>query len=181
MAKAALKSAPAPAPAAQGSRQTEDAAPPNEASPKKKRGRLVLWLALLLILGGASGGAAWMFLRESPEAAAAPAPKNEKPPVFISLDTFTVNLQQEVGDQFLQTALTVKATEDGVPEALKLHMPQIRNSLLLLLSSKRPSELLNVEGKLTLADEILEQVRKPLPETLRAHVVAVYYTSFVIQ
>lgn len=175
MAKAALKAAPPP----ESSREDDPAAP--EAVPKKKgRGRLVLLILLLLAAGGGAG--AWFMLEEAAPAAPEPAKKAiEKPAVFVNLDTFTVNLQPETGDQYLQTSLTVKATHEGVPEAMKVHTPEIRNALLLLLSSKLPSQILTVEGKQQLADEILVQVKKPLPETLREHVTAVYYTSFVVQ
>ncbi|MGE5526886.1 MAG: flagellar basal body-associated FliL family protein, partial [Rhodospirillaceae bacterium] len=103
------------------------------------------------------------------------------PPTFVNLETFTVNLQPEVGEQYLQVALTVKTTDVAAADAMKLHMPDIRNRLLLLLSSKRPSELLNTPGKIQLAAEILGEVRKPVPESLQQHVTAVYFTSFVIQ
>jgi flagellar protein FliL len=105
----------------------------------------------------------------------------EKAPTFLNLDAFTVNLQQEIGEQYLQVTLTVKTSDDGASEAMKLHMPEIRNRLLLLLSSKKPSELLTVPGKVQLAEEILREVKQPVPEALRANVLAVYFTSFVIQ
>ena len=175
MAKAALKPAPPPAKDAQ--------APAAEAKPvktkKKPRGKL-LWIVLIVrtIVGGATW---WLFLGKTPTAEATPAAAPEKPPTFVNLDVFTVNLQPEVGDQYLQVSLSVKSLDPSVEEGMKLHMPDIRNRLLLLLSSKKASELLTVQGKVQLSSEILEEIRKPLPEEVRPHVAAVYFTSFVIQ
>lgn len=174
MAKAALKSAPPPP------KEQEAPQPIAKAqkAKRKRRGKL-FWIGLVLFSIAASG-ASWLFLGEKPAADTVP-PVPDKPPTFVNLETFTVNLQPEAGEQYLQVALTVKTTNDAAAEAMKLHMPDIRNRLLLLLSSKRPSELLNTPGKVQLAAEILGEVRKPVPQPLQQHVAAVYFTSFVIQ
>jgi flagellar FliL protein len=151
-----------------------------EAKPKKKRRGKLLWLGVLL-LGVAAASTVVVMVDDPQEKPRAEQPKPEKPPAFLNLETFTVNLQQEVGDQYLQVSLTVKATDDAAVDAMKQRMPEIRNHLLLLLSSKRSSELLTVQGKVQLADEILREVKKPIPEPLRPHLAAVYFTSFVIQ
>ena len=74
-----------------------------------------------------------------------------KPPVFVSLETFTVNLQPEHSEQHLQTNLTLKVEDSRTVEEIKLHMPEVRNRILLLLSSKTASQLMTVEGKRKLA------------------------------
>ena len=179
MAKAALKSAPAPAPAPADERDAANEAEGQDAPKKKRRGRLgLIATALVLALGG--GAAAWYF---SAPGDAAPEPKKavEKPAIFVNLETFTVNLQPEVGDQYLQTTLTVKASDERVNEAMKQQMPEVRNALLLIMSSKTASQILTVEGKQQLADEVLAAVKKTLPEAVREHINAVYYTSFVVQ
>ena len=183
MAKVALKPAPAPAKASPAAvKETEGSQPAPKAQKPKKKGRGKLFYIGMVLFSIAAGGTSWVFIGESPTAAPdAPAPKVEKVPTFLNLDAFTVNLQQEIGEQYLQVTLTVKTSDDGATEAMKLHMPEIRNRLLLLLSSKKPSELLTVPGKVQLAEEILHEVRQPVPEPLRQHVLAVYFTSFVIQ
>lgn len=159
---------------------------PAEAKPKprKKRGLLIA-LVLLVLLG--AGGGAWFFLQEQDgEAGAgakAEAPKEpEKPAVFFNLDSFTVNLQPEAGDQYLQVGLVVKVKDNATLELLKTQLPEIRNGILLLLSSKRASEISTVPGKEKLSGEILALVRKPLPpETAQQQVQAVFFAAFVIQ
>lgn len=146
------------------------------AKPRKKRRGL--WIALVFVLLAGGGGAAWFAMAPATEASNAPA---TLPPVFVNLDTFTVNLQPENGSQYLQVAMTVKAEGDKAADAMKQQMPDIRNRLLLLLSSKRASDLLTVAGKEKLAGEILNQVRQPLPEADQARIAAVFFTSFVIQ
>jgi flagellar FliL protein len=183
MAKAALKPAAAPARAAPAAVTAQEGVQPisNAQRAKKKARGKVFWIGMLLVCITA-GATSWVYIGESPSAAPdAATQKQEKAPSFINLDAFIVNLQQEIGDQYLQVTLAVKTTDDRASEAMKLQMPEIRNRVLLLLSSKKPSELLTVPGKLQLGEEILHEVRQPVPQPLREHVLAVYFTSFVIQ
>jgi len=58
----------------------------------------------------------------------------------------------------------------------------VRSRILLLLSSKTASELVTVEGKRKLADDIIAQIRKPFaPNAPEVKVNDVFFTSFVIQ
>ncbi|MFN7085460.1 MAG: flagellar basal body-associated protein FliL [Burkholderiales bacterium] len=164
------------------------AAPPPEAEtappPKKKKRGLVIAIVLLVVLGGAGAGA-WFFLGAEHEAGAekTEAPKEpEKPPVFHALESFTVNLQPEAGDQYLQVGLALKVKDSATVELIKARMPEIRNGVLLQLSSKRASEISTIAGKEKLSEEILAVVRKSLaPATVQEQVQAVLFTSFVIQ
>lgn len=146
---------------------------------RKRRLRLVLVLFAVLATGGAG---AWYALQEQPGTQAAAPEEKEKPPVFLNLEPFTVNLQPEVGDQYLQVGLVVKLKDPAAVDAIKLQMPEIRNRLLLLLSSKRASELATVTGKQQLGAEIMTEIAQPLgSEAVRQQIAAVFFTSFVIQ
>ncbi len=150
--------------------------------PKKKKGKLFLVLGILLVLGGAGGGAAWYFTQPG----AMPAEHNEgkpKPPVFVTLETFTVNLQADGGgERYLQVGIDLKVTDPAVVDQVKLHMPEIRNAVLLLLSSKSAEQVAGLEGKQKLSAEIQEQVNKPFNANAAGEgVTGVFFTSFVIQ
>lgn len=180
-AKPALKSAPPPPEA-------------DEAQPPKKKSKL--WLIVGIVVGVlvlAGGGAlAWYLLRDKEPAPAAAAPgapaaadkkaAEGKPPTFVTLDAFTVNLQQENGDHFLQTGIVVQVADAKAADAMKTYMPIIRSKLLLLLSSKMPSELASLDGKKKLVAEILAAVRESLPGTTPDRGIEnAYIASFVIQ
>ena len=155
-----------------------------EEPPKKKKGKLFLVLGILLVLGGASGGAAWYFTQSDTDAKPAEH-KEEKPqpPVFVTLETFTVNLQADGGgEHYLQVGIDLKVTDPTVVELVKLHMPEVRNGVLLLLSSKSAEQIAGLEGKQKLSAEIQEQVNKPLNgKATGKGVTGVFFTSFVIQ
>lgn len=171
--------------------QAKNAPPPAEApaeeAPKpKKKGKLLTILIALILLGGGGGGAAWYFLGQGKAGAPAGEAKKEepeKPPIFTRLDQFTVNLQKSEGDDhYLQVEIDLQVADDKVIESVKLRMPQIRNALLLLLSSKTSEELASVEGKQKLAADIVAQINKIIgAKDPKAGVLGVYFSSFVIQ
>lgn len=165
------------------------AAPEGEAAPKpKKKGKLLVILIALALIGGGGGGAAWWFMKgkkpQDPKAATQKKDEPEKPPIFIRIDTFTVNLKKtDTEDHYLQVELQFKVVDPKAEEAVKLRMPEIRNALLLLLSSKTQEELVTVEGKQKLSADIVSQANQIIraKEPAKDGVAGVYFTSFVIQ
>ena len=154
-----------------------------------KKKLIIIILAAVLVAGGGGGGAAWYFLHDkSGQDDSAPSKKKKHsaskagPPVFVPIDSFTVNLQPENGEQYLQIAFTLQVSNAEEMEAIKLNMPKVRSRLLLLLSGKKASELNTVEGKQQLAAEIVAQVNQPFDEKgPEQDVTDVLFTAFIIQ
>ncbi|HET7158870.1 MAG TPA: flagellar basal body-associated FliL family protein [Burkholderiales bacterium] len=137
------------------------AAPPPEAAPApapapKKRGKLMLMISLgVLVLAGGGGGAWYMLSRGDTD----PPAIKVKATVFLGLEVFTVNLiSRESLPQYLQTAITLKLPEDYAT-IVKARMPEVRNRILMVLSSKSVKELLLPDGKQKLALEIADAVK----------------------
>jgi flagellar FliL protein len=145
---------------------------------------------LVLILGA---GAGWYFLHGSAENGAESAKKenassskkkkkDEHPPEYLAIEPFTVNLQPENGDQYLQVAFTLQVNGAEQAEVIKTNMAKVRSRVLLLLSGKKASEINTVEGKQQLAGEILAVVKEPFAEQGEPQEVSdVLFTSFIIQ
>jgi flagellar FliL protein len=148
-AKSAAKSAAAPA-------EAEAEAAPAKSGNKKK---MIIISVLALAI---AGGAGWYFTKgHAPEEGHAEKVKEEPlhEPIFVSLgENFTVNLQREEGDQYLQAGITLKILQPDLEEKIKKAMPEIKSKLLFLLSSKFPSELQTAEGKKKLVAEIIAEV-----------------------
>jgi flagellar protein FliL len=116
-------------------------------------------VVLVFLIAGGAGAFVMLSGDESAETAdAADAP--EQPAVFVPLETFTVNLLPSDGQQqYLQTNVTLKLGSQTTADAVKTRMPEVRNRVLLILSAKRPAELMPVAGKEKLASEIGEAVQ----------------------
>jgi flagellar FliL protein len=171
-----------------------DAAAPAAGGGKSK---LVMIIGAAVVVLGLGGGAGWYFMHGSgggEEAAAEPAKKehassskkkkkkDEAPPEYIAVEPFTVNLQPEHGDQYLQVAFTLQVEGPEQVELIKNNMAKVRSRVLLLLSGKKASEISTVEGKQQLAGEILAAVNEPFVEHGDEQEVSdVLFTSFIIQ
>jgi len=154
----------------------------DHSAPKSKKMLFIIVGAVLLL--AIAGGAAFMLMGSKPKKADEHTEEKEtsKVPVFVVIEPFVVNLQQENGDQFLQVALTLQVPNGETAETLKLFMPQVRSRLLMVLSSKKASDLLTNEGKRNLTDEIIDQLGEPFAGGGKGPTITdVFYTSFVIQ
>lgn len=152
------------------------------ASPKSGKKLIVIIIMAVLVLG-LGGGGAWFFTHgKSDDAHEEHKPSKAEPPVFVAIEPFTVNLQPENGDQYLQIQFTLQVTNAENEEKIKLNMPKVRSRLLLLLSAKKASELTSVEGKKKLSEEIVASVKAPFSEKGEPQgVTDVLFTSFIIQ
>ena len=155
-----------------------------------KKKLIIIILASVLVAGGVGGGAAWYFLHGKGDQEESSSPSKKKkhsaakagPPVFVPIDSFTVNLQPENGEQYLQIAFTLQVANAEEMDSIKLNMPKVRSRLLLLLSGKKASELNTVEGKQQLAAEIINQVNQPFEDKgPEQDVTDVLFTAFIIQ
>ncbi|MGW8393922.1 flagellar basal body-associated protein FliL [Pseudoduganella sp. HUAS MS19] len=164
-----------------------EAAPPAGGGKKK----LIIILAGVLVLALAGGGGAWFMLKGDSEEHSEEAKPNKKakkpakkagPPVYIPVDQFTVNLQPENGEQYLQLAITLQASSLEESEIIKTNMPKVRSRILLLLSSKHASEINTPEGKQQLSKDIMDAVNLPFENEGEAQEVSeVLFTAFIIQ
>lgn len=170
--------------------------------PKSKKKMMIIIVVAVLVLALAGGGA-FFFLKKNK---AADQEKVEEPAavaetgkyLFIPLaPQFTVNLQHEEGDRYLQTEITLRIPEDPhLADEIKGKMPEIRSRLNLLLSGKKPSEITTVEGKKELITEIGAEITsvlhdEPVPAkdahgTEGGHggeesPITVLFTSFIVQ
>lgn len=159
---------------------TEENEAAEAASPPGSKKKLFIILGVLVALLAAGGAAAWFFMGRSSATTEHVGETPAKPPVYLPLDTFTVNLHGS--EQFLQVDLTLQGTEQAEVDAIKLHMPRVRSRLLTLLASKDAEDLLAPEGKDKLAKDILAEINKPFePKGSPQKIVDVLFTSFVIQ
>ncbi len=121
--------------------------------------------------------------------------KDDKPPVFVAMDPFTVNLQPSddpmAGDQYLQIVMSVELDDFSSEIELKNQLPRIKNDLTIFLSSKNAEELKSTDGKAKLADDIRDKINVILNPPVKNRkgqlippdgpVLAVLFTSFIVQ
>jgi flagellar FliL protein len=159
--------------------------PDTAAEPKKSKKKLFLIIGVVVLVLGLAGGGAMFYLSKKKAAAEAEAMEEgetegvSKPKLvkrdpkaktaFVALDTFTVNLADRDADRYAQVQLSLELSDEGATQLIKNFMPVVRNNILLVLSNKMASELLEKDGKIKLSEEIKVEVARALgmepPET----------------
>lgn len=156
-----------------------------EGAPVKSKKKLIIIVAAAVVLLAAIGGGAAFFLSKKNAGKDKEKEHKEevaKVPVFMPLEPFTVNLQSDSGDKYLQVSMTLQVESEEQASLIKANMPQVRSRLLLLLSSKEANDILSNEGKDKLVEEIIEKVSEPFtPKGEEQKVKGVFFTSFVVQ
>lgn len=161
--------------------EADEAAAPVKKSGKKKF-VLIGAIALLLAAGvagslyftGMLGGGAKEHKVEKP------APK---PMLYYAFEQpLTVNFETDSGLRFLQVQIEVMAREQTAIDALKLHLPVIKNNLILLFSSQKIEDLISREGKERIRQATLSEIQSVMKQRVGTPgIEEVYFTSFVMQ
>lgn len=156
-------------------------APPAPEGKKSKKGLIIIILITVIAIGAGAGGA-WYFMKMSDGEGSESIKPKAKSATFVDLDIFTVNLQPEENNQYLQVGLTVKTRETPVVQEIAMQMPDIRNRILMLLSSKKSAEITSIAGKQQLSQQIADEIKQSVSTSgLDEDVLEVLFTSFVIQ
>ncbi len=105
------------------------------------------------------------------------------PPIYVELgDPFVVNFVEGVQIRYLQVKIEAMTRDPVVSEAIKVHLPQIRNNLVMMFSNLDYASLTSAEGKQSIREKALVEIQSILKsETGNTGAEAVYFTSFVMQ
>ncbi len=164
---------------------------------KKKGGKLKLIIILVVALAvlGGGGFAAWkFFLQPKQQAEQAPAEQaaegqpegtaDKKAEAashagqLVTLDSFVVNLSDPMGRRYLKVTMDVEVSDAASATALTAAMPRVKDTLLLLLSSKTFADISSMDRKLELKNEIVDRLNLIIG---KGKVRNVYFTEFVVQ
>jgi flagellar FliL protein len=180
-----------------------DAAVPAKSG--KKKLILISVLSLVLLLAVTGGAAVFLMNKkalaeEEAEGDGAAAPQTQASmvrdpkvvPMFVPLDSFTVNLADREAERYAQIGISLEVDDSKTGDRIKLFMPAIRNNILMVLAHKRSSDLLERSGKEQLAAEVLRETERALgiepavpgakPAADTPHPVrAVHFSNFIIQ
>jgi flagellar protein FliL len=161
-------------------------------APKKKGKMLIIILAVVgvLVIGGGVG--AYLLLsKPAAENAAANGEEAEgeeaaegeddgHTPIYVKLEAFTVNLADQ--ESYLQTEIQLLVADAKVGEKMNARLPEVRDAMIRLLSSKTAEELSQQEGKDKLAGEIQKQINDVLGIKGKLKgVKKVLFGAFIIQ
>ena len=97
---------------------------------------------------------------------------------ILALEPFIANLADDGGRRYLKATFQVDFGGTEVPAAMNARLPQTRDLLLTLFTSKTFDDIRTPEGKQQLREEIIARVNQVLDRDLAK---AVYFTEFIVQ
>lgn len=157
------------------------------------KGKLKLIIILVVALAVLGGGGTFLWLKVIAPAIGGGGDETgekdgdkkeeEKTNVLVSgpmypLDPFIINLAGEGGKRFLKLTMELEISNEKLSEEITASLPKIKDSVLILLSSKTFEDVYTVSGKFKLRDEITSRINGFL---VTGHLRNVYFTEFVIQ
>ena len=98
-------------------------------------------------------------------------------PIY-ALDTFIVNLADKGGKRYLRVSIDLELGNPEMQEEIVKRLPQVRDSILMILPSKRFDDIRSMDGKVALRDEILETLNGFLTQ---GQITKIYFKEFVVQ
>jgi flagellar FliL protein len=155
-----------------------------------KKGGKLKWIiiAVALIALGVGGYFGYTMFLAAPDAAKtaesgdgrgeAGAPSESLEGKLVSLPVFLVNLADPLGRRYLKLGLEVEVRDDKAEQALIKYEAKIKDTLLLLLSSKTYDSLSTMKAKVELKQEVADRLNQIVG---KGAILRVYITEMVIQ
>ena len=153
--------------------------------PKKKNMLLYLGVGLFLAIVAVNGGiflfAPGLISKEAAERGQGQGSGESTRGVYghiYSMEPFLVNLADPDQGRYLKVKIVIESTEKKPDEEYQQRLPELRDSVLTVLSTKRYQDIFDSEGKKKLKEEIISKLNQ-----LVSHfrVKTIYFTEFVVQ
>lgn len=142
--------------------------------PKSKLKKILVLLVLVMLLGG-GGSLAYIIFTDDPSSSKHPQHVEKH---MMPLEPFLVNLADTDSRRYLKLKIELEVPSEKSAKELEKFLAPIRDSFILLLSSKSYQEIATPEGKLHLKQQLLKQMAS-IPGGKK--VSGVYFTEFVAQ
>jgi flagellar FliL protein len=146
---------------------------------KKSKLKWIIIITLIVLLVGAGGFFGYSMFKKNTKIKAA-TKESQKVSIICPLKSFVVNLLDKRGVErrYLKVTIEVEVVNAADKQLIESNDPQLRDSVLLLLSDQTLNEINTMEGKLALKQELLSRMKQILGEGV---VRRIFFTEFVVQ
>jgi flagellar FliL protein len=158
-----------------------------EIQPKKSSLKLII-LGVVVVVLGAGGYVGWSHFKgnkngdgkETQTTKAEASNKKNEVKIVFPLESFIVNLADRtgVGKRYLKVTLALEVRDEENKKTVERYTAELRDTILLLLSSQSFTEISTMEGKLELKHALLSRINHALGGSV---VQRLYFTEFVVQ
>jgi flagellar FliL protein len=150
---------------------------PKEEKPQKSKKKLIIIIAGALLVFAISGFFAYtMLLSKKGGAEEETDKKKEEKALLVALDPFVLNLAEQ--GRFLKVTIHFELSDASNQQLVENKIPQLKDAIIILLSSKSIESIASPEGKLQLKDELLLRANQTIGKDV---IKNLYFTEFVMQ
>jgi flagellar FliL protein len=149
---------------------------------------IIIAIAVLLAVGLSVGGTLFFLGKkdagaEEAHASAEPAVPVKQPAIYEELSpAFVVNFNYQGRPRYMQVSVALMTRDQAALDALKVHMPVLRNRLVMLFSGQDFASLITPVGKEMLRQQATASVQELAEkETGNITVEQVLFTNLVLQ
>ncbi len=149
-------------------------------APKKKGGSkklLIIIIAASIVLG-AGGFVGFKLLAGKGGEEKAAAREDNKNTSIVALDPFVLNLSDR--GRYLKVTIQFEISDESYKELVQEKTPQLRDTIITLVSSKALNAISSPEGKFQLKDEVLFRANQVMGLD-KDILTNLYFTEFVMQ
>lgn len=150
--------------------------------------KIIIFAVAGTVLIGAGIGGAMFFLKSPEEPVEGEMVEEEivpdaKDAIYEDMHpAFTVNFNDESKKKFMQIYMVAKFYDMQARDQFIMHMPVVRNNLLMLMSGKNSDEFSTVESKEMLRKDALMTAQSVMQEIYGENLVEdIYFTKLVMQ
>ncbi len=149
-----------------------------EEGKKGGKKKFILFGLVGILVLAIAGGVAFFFLGKKGEKKGKEKKKEEvkvEKRFFVTLDPLVVNLLDPSGKRYIQIqiALQVKSPKDK--EEIENNLPIIRDTMIDVLSSKTPDDVLEPDSKEKIKKELLEKLNEALGADIIENIYIIQY------
>ena len=147
---------------------------------------IILIGVMMVFVLGLGGGLFMMWNKLSAMETQAQSPSDQDASVPVEellgpiypLDTFIVNLTDKGGKRYLRITIDLELDDEELESEVAKRLPQVRDSILTILPTKRFEDISSAKGKTALRDQMLERINGLLA---RGQITNIYFKEFVVQ
>lgn len=106
--------------------------------------------------------------------------EEEQPDIgpLYSIGTMIVNLADQGGKRYLRVKIELELSHPEVAEEIEKRLPMVRDSILMVLSTKTYQDISTTEGKNALRTQLITNLSKFF---MAGNIANVFFTEFVVQ
>ena len=149
-----------------------------EGGEKKKKSSLVKIIILVAAVAALGGGGFFAYLKFFKKTLDSGKQPVVEQPIMQEMGTYLVNLADPGGKRYLKVTLQFELSNAKVGAELARRTVEVRDKIIMLLSSKDYEEIGNPTGKMTLKKELINQMNRFLQD---GQVKEIYFSEFLVQ